>query len=408
MPARPLVVILLLIALCGCTVQRMQPAKQAFTYATPAATKTQGKAGQPPRMGPQELQAAIMSFADTTNSRCAEASYFIEKMGTPEARLTAARMRVFEMTSNVEIAAGPYPGVALLDMIVVCSLRRIVWEEFWVPHFGPRAEPALEFFREAEEDIWEIAAKVMPQPQMDELRTMIHVWRKKNPRQVSVNYIRFHDFGELGLKPSMRDLTVPGGLFASVEKAAMIAQDMKVAMDRAFYLLSRMQMIMSFQVELAYLELIFQPEADGVADETRRITDISERYAEIAEKLPQRLGDETGKLMREAFANLAANRDETIAQVLTGLTAWQDTAISGVMTRISEERQAAIDQAISGLVLQQNELYTRMDELVGRSGDEFKETLNHAFMLGVGLIAVFFILLSVYRKLIVPAADRGR
>ncbi len=357
-------------------------------------------------VGPLELQAAVMAFADTSNSRLSEVATIIEAIGTPQARLTAARMMVFDISSNVEIAAGPYPGIALLDMIVVTSLRRMVWEDFWVPHFGEEARPALNHFKEAEEDIWKAASKVLTVEQLDEFAKIILDWRKKHPKQVAVNYIRFSDFGDLGLKPSMRKLTVPGGLFSSVKEATLVAQDMKVAIDRAFYLMSRMQLVISFQIKLAYLDMIFQPEANGIVDQTKRITGITERYAEIAENLPKELGAETTMLMNNLFANLEKNRNDTIADVFAGLTTWQNATITGVMASVSAEREAAINQIIEALTLQQNELYSRADQMVDRSGNEFEATLNHAFMLGILFIVFFFIMLTLYKVFIARPIDR--
>ena len=409
---RNTIVILIILTLAGCGGSGQGTRRTAFEPLNPAprqVANTQAP-GQPrfADIGPLELQAAIMSFADTSNSRIAEVSSIVQAIGTPQARLTAARLMVFDVASNVEIAAGPYPGIALLDLIVVTSLRRMVWESFWVPRFGPEAEPALAHFREMEEDIWEAAGAVISAEQLNELAKIILEWRKKHPKQVSVTYVRFSDFGELGLKPSMSKLNKPGGLFASVKEATRVAQDMKVAIDRAFYLMSRMQLVMSFQIKLAYLEMMFQPEAEGFVDQTKQITSISERYAEIAEQLPEKLGSESSKLMDQLFAHIAINRDETITKSLAGLNQWQTQTISGVMDGVSKERQAAIDQAIQGLILQQNELYSRMDKLVDKSGSEFEKTLNHAFMLGLLFLLAFFVALTLYKIFVARPIDRKR
>ncbi len=386
--ARLAIFVILILTLSGCFGGNSTRTLHNPTAFVPTRASTQ-QGAQKAGMGPQELQAAVMSHADTMLSRIAEAATVIEKIGTPQARLTAARMMVFDITSYVEIAAGPYPGIALLDLMVLTSLKRMIWEEFWIPHFGEMARPALIFIRENEKEMWELAANIMTREQLDEIASVVLEWRRRNPKMVGINYVRFSDFGDLGLKPSMQQLTVPGGLFASVKQATMVAQDMKVAIDRAFYLMSRMQLVVSFQVKLAYLEILFQPETDGIINQADQLAGISERYAEIAEKLPAQLGQETSKLVEQVFDNLAVNRDETITRVLAGMTQWQDQTIKGVITQISQERQAAINQAISALVIQQKELRTFVENIVDRSGTEVEKTLNHAFMLGVLLIVIF-------------------
>ena len=372
-----------------------------FTSKSAPQGRTQSTAEEIDELDPLELQAAIMSFADTTNTRLAEVATMIESIGTPQARLTAARMMVYDLASNVEIAAGPYPGISLLDMIVVTSLRRMAWEDYWIPKvFGEQAGPALTVFRGVEKEIWDLAARIMNEEQLNELARVILVWRERNPDKISVNYVRFDDFGDLGLKPSMRRLTVPGGLFASVKEATLVAQDMKVAIDRAFYLISRMQLLVNFQIKLAYLETMFQPESEGIITTTDKLAGISERYAEIAEKLPRELGDEASRLLAQISGDLNQQREAAISQTLSGITAWQDAMVTDVMTNVSRERQAALGQALEGLRTQQRELYEQVTAVVEKSHNDLEETLDHAFVLGLLLILAFFVALTAYKLLV--------
>ena len=370
-------------------------------------TKTVQEKENPGDISPQELQAAVMAYADTTNTLMGEAAEIINEIGTPQARLTAARMLVFNISSNVEIASGPYPGVALLDMTVVATLRRIVWEEFWIPKvFGDAGKPTLDIVREAEIDIWEIVSRIMTPEQAEELKRVIIAWRQKYPNKISVNYVRFEDFGELGLKPSMRKLITPGGLFASVEEAARVAQDMKLSIDRAFYLVSRMQLLVTFQIRLAYLEMIFQPEINGLITTTEKVAGLSEKYYELADSFPQKMGKEVSLLINQLFSNLDKQRDKTLDKALAGMTIWQEEVITDIMKNISLEREAAIKQALTGLIKQQEDLFGRVDSLVNQSGGEMEQMLNHAFMLGALLIVIFFVLLTMYRLFVVRPSIR--
>lgn len=412
---RILILCLATALLFGCGANR--PSKKVTAFqpthgASPAASLNEIKdAEAPPKyadVGPLELQARLMNYADTYNSRIAEAAAAVESIGTPQARITAARMRVFDISANVEIAAGPYPGLAMLDMLVITTLRRITWEEFWVDRLGPGAEAALHHYRAAEHDLWDTARLVLSREQLDALAEAILKWRKANPKRVGVNYVRFNDFGAIGLKPSIESLVEPGGLFSSVQQASQVAQEMKVAIDRAFYLMSRMQLILSYQIKLAYLEMLFEPEAEGIVSTTDKITGISQRYAEIAEKLPEELRMQSTALMNDMFDGLARNSNDTITHALEGMTAWQQATITDIMRNVSNERQAAIDQAVDGITLQQQEIYKHMDRLVDHSGDELRETVQYGFYMGLLLIAVFFGALTVYKLLVARPIDRRR
>src|SRR5262245_15106037 len=82
-----------------------------------------------------ELQAAIMSFADSWSSHLGEATaHLATQMVTPQARYQVDLFRLWATTAAIDIAASPYPGVALLDMLVLVTLTRMVWEEHWMPH----------------------------------------------------------------------------------------------------------------------------------------------------------------------------------------------------------------------------------------------------------------------------------
>ena len=71
---------------------------------------------------------------------------------------------------------------------------------------------------------------------------------------------RFSDFGELRPDSPLAEATQPGGFFPEVSEAAQAADEIRLFGDRAMYLLSRMQVISNFQIDLAYRELVTEPE----------------------------------------------------------------------------------------------------------------------------------------------------
>ncbi len=58
-----------------------------------------------------------------------------------------------------------------------------------------------------------------------------------------VNFLRFSDFGDLGRKPALARVKVPGGLLAPVKEAVQAADEIRATADRAIYLLNRMQLL---------------------------------------------------------------------------------------------------------------------------------------------------------------------
>ena len=100
-------------------------------------------------MTQEELQAAVISYANRFMATVGQAAFrFEEELPTPEARLKAAQRKVYSLSAVAEIAAGPEPGAALLDLVVTSTLNRIVWEDYWRPQiFGMPATIMVDAFK---------------------------------------------------------------------------------------------------------------------------------------------------------------------------------------------------------------------------------------------------------------------
>ncbi len=87
-----------------------------------------------PLLTPVEIQGAVMSYADTFAAVVGELLTSLENEATTyQGRLYAAEARLFGISSAIQIASEPKPAVAMLDMMVFTTLKRIAWEEYWVP-----------------------------------------------------------------------------------------------------------------------------------------------------------------------------------------------------------------------------------------------------------------------------------
>ena len=134
-------------------------------------------------------------------------------------RLEADRFKHNAMAAAYHIAATPYPGAALLDMLVLVTLNRMVWEEYWVPQvYGQLAADMVTMLRKLEGDIWALAAEVLTPTQRQELRDVLRAWRDKYPDKIGVSFIRFSDFGELGRKPSLEQARKAGACWRRSNK----------------------------------------------------------------------------------------------------------------------------------------------------------------------------------------------
>jgi cell division septation protein DedD len=397
-----------------------------------------------------ELHAALMDFADRFAGTVTEfAIRFESDLPSRGARLEATRLRFYPLASAFQIAGGPNPGIALLDMVVLVTLNRIVWEEHWRAQvFGAPAEVMVGGFRKLEADIWSISKKVLTQTQQEELSAVILEWRHKNPAQIRVNFVRFSDFGELRPDSPLAAALRAGGLLPEVAEAARAADEIRLLGDRAMYMLSRMQTLTNLQVDLAYEELLSQPEITQIFSDTTRFVDISDRFAKIFEQVPAQIASERSAAITHFFKELSKERESLLERLLseerrikglfgdlhqileTGneLAARINTTVTSVDTiaarfdtgpaqKSSEPFDIKDYQLIvsdfSGTVSQLSSLVNAIEELLvspkldQRLSVVFKvadrmETLGQswlkeAFVLVAALILIFFFILFLYR-----------
>lgn len=345
-----------------------------------------------------ELQAAVMSAADSYAGTMANAfTSFANAVGSEQARLHAAMRKAFGTIAAVEIAAGPYPGGALLDLVVLITLNRMVWEDHWSRVYGRAAEPVLVAFRDQEREIWNLAGRYLTSEQRNDLRELLLAWRAENPKATGVNYIRFSDFGGLGLKPTMRELAKPGGVFATMREATAIAGDIKVTLDRAMYLFSRLQLVANFQFEFAILQAVTTPEIRSLLKGAENFQKLGKQYAGILEQFPREMDGIVQGTLDNALQQIGQERKNTIVQALTGLTDLQAQTLTKISEMIREERSQAIAQALQGIESRQREMTEEAQMLVLETGDELRKTINHAALLVLGLLICFFALLFVYK-----------
>lgn len=319
-----------------------------------------------------ELQSAVVNYADRFIAVVGQAAFVFEKeLPTPEARLISARRKVYTLSAAVTIAAGPEPAAALLDMAVLATLNRMVWEDYWRPQvFGQPATIIVSAFQKAEDDIFSIAAKVMTPGQLKELRDLIKDWHDRHPDQFAVDYIRFSDFRELGRKPELKKIKAPGGLLAPVKEAAQAADEIRRTSERAMFLLTKLQLIMGLQAELVYKEVVMQPEVTHLLND---VTTFSQQMGELPDRIAHErqaaLKDISQLVASERTAVLQAfdQRESKLRNILTDTRATMDRAdvllASLQQTMTSAERVVGQTEA-AGKVFQ--ELIGSVDRLAAR------------------------------------------
>jgi hypothetical protein len=371
-----------------------------------------------------------MGFADTFATKFGHATGILIEQSTSQERFYVAGLTFYSTASAFDIASGRYPAIGLVDMVILVTLNRIIWQEYWQPEvYVESGKEVVKTLKELEEDIWTIATRVLTAEQLKELRRLIHEWREKNPDQQEVSFIRLDNMLELvGKDSAFQKETQPGGLFAPVTEATRAVDEIRFSAERGMYMVSRMQLTIGMQLELLFHQLTTQQEVRQV------LSDIT-GFREVAERLPAQISEERKNIMRDlesqekTIRNVVGDIREMLEEGSNAIALVNETtkSVDGVSARIdtmirtpSAGRPFDIMDyqntvlAVSNTLAQAKSVLDEFDELMaspdwekrmpvllrladGVQSEVIEESITDAFIYGVALILIFFLCLFGYR-----------
>jgi hypothetical protein len=209
----------------------------------------------------QELQRFATQFCD----RITQATEALERASPPEVRDEVLRKNLLYVSAAMEIAAGPFAEVGLLDMAVFVHLCRAVLERHWIPDlYGGHGHDLAEVFARSERELDELAERVLSPEQRLELSSLIDAWIAENPDQRRVEGIRLTDFAATAGSAAAERVLVARGLLASVKSATQAAQQSLLLAERGLFLFHRLPFLWRLQARLGAREML----ADALAQLT--------------------------------------------------------------------------------------------------------------------------------------------
>ena len=385
-------------------------------------------------MNEAELQAHLMSFADRFAAYISQGfETFDELTPSLESRRIVQGDAVYSMYAAFLIAAEEDPDPALLDMVVMVTLGRMIYEEYWLGKLSPSVQSMVAGFRKAETDIWNIVALVLNPDQQQQLMELIKEWRRNHPQELQFSYLRVSDFATERAKSKLSEVWKPSGLFKSVEMATKQVEEARLLAERAIFLATRMPLLTGYFADVWTSQLLISPELKTL------LTDLH-RFVDTTENLPQDFARERKALIEQTMDRLADERKKTINDFLA-----QEARLKGVLTDIKQaaietnklmislnsftdylesespegsqpfvindykETLAEITKAgsqLNALVDSLNRYFNspgmerllpQIERAIGAAGDESKALINHSFGLAVLLILIWFVAYIVAR-----------
>ena len=332
-----------------------------------------------------ELQLQVMSFADRFAAYISQGFETFDDLGPPlESRRIVQGDTVHSMYAAFLIAADSDPDAALLDMVVMVTLGRMIYEEHWLEKLIPSVESMVSGFRKAEKDIWDIVALVLKSDQRQELYGLIEGWRQNNPEELQFSYLRVSDFAADRAKSKLARVWKPSGLFKSVEIATKQVEEARLLAERTMFLATRVPLLTGYFADVWTSQLLISPELKEIRNDVHRFVDF-------AEQLPENIARERKLIIEQAIEKLATERQAAINQAMTRITKERKDTINDFLAE--EARLRGILTEVRQTVIEGNKLIVSVNSLtdqlnLGSSSEdsepfdinEYKETITEATM----------------------------
>jgi hypothetical protein len=391
-----------------------------------------------------ELQAHIMGFADRFAAYISQGFETFDELSPPlESRRIVQGDAVYSMYAAFMIAAESDPDPALLDMVVMVTLGRMIYEDHWLDKLSPSVQSMVAGFRKAEKDIWNIVALVLNPDQQQELLELIKGWRRDHPQELQFSYLRVSDFASERAKSKLSEVWKPSGLFKSVEMATKQVEEARLLAERAMFLATRIPLLTGYFADVWTSQLLISPELKALLADLHRFVDTTEN-------LPQDFARERKALIEQTMDRLAEERKNTINDFLA-----QEARLKGILSDIKQAasetnkfmvslnsftdylesespedsqpfiindyRKTAAEIAEAGARLNSlvdsldrflnspgtEKLLPQIENAISRAGDESEGLIDHTFRRAALLILIWFVA-YIIAKLIVNYFSKKR
>ncbi len=297
-----------------------------------AKGKKKGGAQDPQAITDAVLQADLMSYADRYASIAAQTIDDVQRLEPPpNVRRMVLGDLIFSAAAAFTIAADADPQVALLDMVVMATLGRMIFEDHWLPEYGGYVEPVVEAMTELEHEAWQITDPILTTTQKTELLERIEAFRIAYPGLTTFSHLRFDDFPSKRASSSLK-ATSGGGIFKTVRRITDQVEQTRMLAERGMYLSTRLPLLGGGFADIWLTRLSFNPAVEDVLGDVSTFAETSERLVIVAEQLPERITTE---------------RTETILQLADEFAAERKETVDHVFVNIAKERQMIVDQLVA-------------------------------------------------------------
>ena len=281
-------------------------------------------------------QIGAMRFADDFVEESVHATdELAAQVGDPKLQVDILEWQLSQANAAIQIASGPKPGAASVDMVVLVSLSRRVIERDWLALYGEPAKPVLETYERLEHDVWALLGEP-GQQQRAGLDALLADWVRNNPQIRNPSFVRFADF--MTGEEQARVHAIPGLLdivgldpFAGMDPTVREVEQARVLAERAVYYTQRLPRLLHIQGRLIALQARAAPETHQVLDTFAGVERLSASLTKLSDNAPALLSQQREAAITQFMGELARQQQQMLAlavQLRTAIEAGHVTADS--------------------------------------------------------------------------------
>ncbi len=394
------------LSLTRCATRPPQPPRIAPSAGSSSSASAAGDA--------EELQSVVMMMSDDWNTALGESMFTVQSQPQTDlpARIAALTFLRNGMSSSLDIAVGPNPRVAMLDLLVLSALQEWAMGKNW-PKFGmPREaiDGVLQRLAATRHVMVEKAGQYLTPAQLADLQRLIDAWIAANPDQVLVSFVRFSDFVSDRKRMPQADRDLAGGLLREVGEVTMAVDDARVLGERAMWYASRYPFVLGQQAELTSYKMTSAIAREIAAQREAFFDRVAQERAAVIHELDEHRASVT-PVIAEARETIHAARE--LSAEVTRLVA----ALDALAARFDhhDERDGLTVQDVKDLLRETGASADKLTALV-HAGDAMLEArklntaeqeasqfgltvVNRLLWGGAGLVAMFIGGLALLRRI---------
>jgi hypothetical protein len=373
---------------------------------------SQSQQPNPKALAPGELNSEVMGFADTFTMRVSQACDQIELAhgkDAPLVRTWAQSTKISQAFAAMDIATGPNPEINLLDMVAMVTLKRQAVEEYDIPVIlrGKGQELIVNAYQRSYDEVWALADRDLDDAQLKELRELIDQWRRDNPKQYYVGFVRLEDFSAFRRWQQAPQQTKPGSLFSMLYIDPLagldpVAQELHSFQDlsaRLLYLIQRMPILMQWQIRREIDVALSNAQVEKFVADTGQFAAATEKFANVMEAYPKQFETDSQELVKQLHEALTAERTAALEQADKSVTVQREAMFKGLDDQTARLGQLVdkIDHVIANLDKAGASVNDSTKSTVAVAEQSTRSLLNHAFLLAAALVAIIVAAMLGYR-----------